>query len=335
LVAIRNTWRASERPSSVHARSPGEWLQRLGHLSRLLEPTGRVLGHHPGDQRRQLGGHLGAQLAERARLQRAMGLEDVPEVPIRVRGMAAQQEIERAAQAVDVGPDVGLLGVDDLFGRDEIGRAEHVACASEMRAEVHRKGRRADRRLARVLLACRLREAEVKDLDHGPVPMARQHQVRRLDVAMDHPLFVRVLQRQRRRMDVDAGVADGYRPLGLDHAAQVQPLHVLHGEYETAAAPERGIGADDVGVPQASDGADLPQKALERAGLLDDSRADDLEDLVARQEAVAREIDDPQCRRRRARGRSHNRGDRPARGMRSRRADGAPEWHGWPRRPFT
>jgi hypothetical protein len=37
-----------------------------------------------------------------------------------------QQIIERTAQAIDVGPDVGTLGFQDLFGRDEVGRTQDL-----------------------------------------------------------------------------------------------------------------------------------------------------------------------------------------------------------------
>ena len=35
-------------------------------------------------------------------------------------------------------------------------------------------------------LAPHLGQAEVEHLDHGPVPLPREHQVARLDIAMDH-----------------------------------------------------------------------------------------------------------------------------------------------------
>ena len=45
-------------------------------------------------------------------------------------------------------------------------------------------------------------------------------------------------------------------------------------------------------MPQSGDGADLPQEAVEHAGLLDDVLADDLEDFVAGHQAVVGEVDD-------------------------------------------
>ena len=45
-------------------------------------------------------------------------------------------------------------------------------------------------------------------------------------------------------------------------------------------------------MPQPGDGADLPQEAVEHAGLLDDVLADDLEDFVAGHQAVVGEVDD-------------------------------------------
>ena len=45
-------------------------------------------------------------------------------------------------------------------------------------------------------------------------------------------------------------------------------------------------------MAQPGDGADLPQEAVEYAGLLDDVLADDLEHLMAGHQAVVREVDD-------------------------------------------
>ena len=45
------------------------------------------------------------------------------------RRAAGEEVIEGAAEAVDVGPDIGSLGVEDLLGGDEVGRAESLALA--------------------------------------------------------------------------------------------------------------------------------------------------------------------------------------------------------------
>ena len=115
------------------------------------------------------------------------------------RRAAGQQVVERAAQAVDVGADVGLLGVDGLLRGDVVGRAEHLALVRQ--AAVDR------------LLAGHLGQAEVEHLDDRPVALAGEHQVARLDVAVDHAVLVGVLQAQRRLVDEVAGVGHRQRAL--------------------------------------------------------------------------------------------------------------------------
>ncbi len=63
--------RCPERRSAF----PEERCQRLGHLRRLLEPMGSVLGHHLGHQGRQLRRHLSAHFVEQRRVRRLMSLE--------------------------------------------------------------------------------------------------------------------------------------------------------------------------------------------------------------------------------------------------------------------
>ena len=208
--------------------------KRLGHFAGRLEPPLGLLGHHLGHQGRQLGGDLGPDEVERPGVHRMVGLEDVVERLGRERRAAAQQVVKRAAQAVDVGPDIGRLGVVDLLGRDEVGRAEHLT------------GRGSDRSLPRCVLAvihCQLDDlvleaglgqAEVEDLDDRPVAVAREHEVARLDIAVNHALLVGVLEPQGGLLNVVAGVANRHRPAGLDHPGQVQALDVLHGEDEVS-----------------------------------------------------------------------------------------------------
>ena len=113
------------------------------------------------------------------------------------------------------------------------------------------------------------------------LPLRGEHQVGRLDVAVDHAVLVRVLQAQRRLMDEVAGIGDRQRPLGLDQLGQVEALDVLHGQDEALAEPEGRVGGDDVGVVELGGRADLAEEAVEDAGPLDEVAADDLEDLRA------------------------------------------------------
>ncbi len=87
-------------------------------------------------------------------------------------------------------------------------------------------------------------------------------------------------------------MADGQRPLGLDHLGQVEALDVLHGQDQALAEPAGGIGGDDVGMVQPGRMADLGEEAVHHAGAVDEVAADDLEDFVPCHEAVAGEVDD-------------------------------------------
>ena len=46
--------------------------------------------------------------------------------PVGERRAAGEQEVERGAQAVDVGPDVHGVAVDGLLGGEVVGRAQDV-----------------------------------------------------------------------------------------------------------------------------------------------------------------------------------------------------------------
>ena len=118
-----------------------ERREGLGDLARRLEPAGRVLGHHLGDQGRQLGRHLGADEVQRVGVAGDVGLVDVVERVRLERRAAGQEVIEGAAEAVDVGPDVGALGVEDLFGGDEVGGAEGLPLAGQTAVDLLLAGR--------------------------------------------------------------------------------------------------------------------------------------------------------------------------------------------------
>ena len=92
----------------------------------------------------------------------------------------------------------------------------------------------------------------------------RQHQVVRLDVAVDHPLLVGVLQAQRRLVDELAGVGHRQRAPRLHQLGQVGPLDVLHREDQQVAHLHRRVGSDHVGMVEPGRRADLAEEAVER-----------------------------------------------------------------------
>ena len=112
-----------------------------------------------------------------------------------VHRLAREQVEQRAAQAVDVGPGVGVAGVRRLLGRHVVDRAHHLAAL---------------RQACPRWPACREfssmpGQAHVEDLHRA---LRVQQQVRRLDVAVDHALVVGVLQAPGRLEDVVDGLGD-------------------------------------------------------------------------------------------------------------------------------
>ena len=131
------------------------------------------------------------------------------------RRPAAQEEVQRAAQAIDVCADVGALCIADLLGRDELGRAQHLAGrASASPPAIRDRPETSRLRAEHPLLTPGLGQAEVEYLDDRPAPFVGEHEVARLDVAVHQPGLKSVLQAQRRLMDERAGVGDRHRALG-------------------------------------------------------------------------------------------------------------------------
>jgi hypothetical protein len=91
--------------------------------------------------------------------------------------MTSQQTVQGAAQAVQIGADVGCTRVFCLFGSAIIRRA-HVGAGLR-------------KPFFGFPLADDLGQSEIQDLD---LVFQRQHEVLRLDVAVDHAAVVGVLQ---------------------------------------------------------------------------------------------------------------------------------------------
>ena len=161
-----------------------------------------------------------------------MGEQALHEACPLVRPCPCEQEIEGAAEAVDIGPGVGKAGVKGLFRRHEIDRS-------------HQGARHGDRVTIRRLLAGQSGEAQVENL-HDPSGI--DHQVRGFDITVDD----------------SSVVSDREPPRGLDHRveclrrredaprpheiAQVSPFHELHDQKMGPASVVGVDRADDVGV---------------------------------------------------------------------------------------
>ncbi len=166
--------------------------------------------------------------------------------------------VQGAAQAVDVGADVGVAGVLRLLGGHVVGRAHDHVRAGQPVAALRRQRR----------------EAEVEHLDGA---VAATDQVGGLDVAVDHAALVGVLEPQRRLPDVGACLGHGQRPTLLYQPGQGDSLDVFHYQEVGRAGVFGVVGGDDVRMRQARGGAHLTLEALHRLGAIRIGVADDLE----------------------------------------------------------
>ena len=80
----------------------------------------------------------------------------------------------------------------------------------------------------------------------------------RLDVAVDHLLFVGVLEAHRRLRDVMAGMHHRQRPLALHQLGQVLALDVLHREDEKPSRRRDAVRLDHILMVQPGGRLDLP-----------------------------------------------------------------------------
>ena len=104
-----------------------------------------------------------------------------------------------------------------------------------------------------------------------------QHQVGRLDVAVDHAVLDGVLQAQGGLANDVAGQRHGQRAGLFDHALQRDTRHVFHGQEVGLAVLVEFIDGDDIGVGQPGRGLGFAAKAADHLGVGLPFRADDLE----------------------------------------------------------
>ena len=111
-----------------------------------------------------------------------------------------------------------------------------------------------------------LGQSEIQHLDHASAALLREHEVARLDIAVDHALLMCVLETQRGLMDVIACVCDRQRSLGPDQLGKVQAVHEFHRKDNTLAQMAGRVRRDDIGVLQAGRIADFDQEAIPTPG---------------------------------------------------------------------
>ena len=106
-------------------------------------------------------------------------------------------------------------------------------------------------------------------------PLAAEHQVGRLDVAVDELVLMGMLEPQRGLADHLAGRAHAQRlsglPLGLDQALEVDAVHVFHRQEMDAVGLAGVVGTHDVRMLQRADRLHLPLEPGYRLGVRQDT----------------------------------------------------------------
>jgi hypothetical protein len=217
-----------------------------------------------------------------------------------------QQLVERDAERVDVGALIDRRRAHQLLGRHVRYRSERRSRARELRRSFERG------------------EPEVEQHDAA---LHREHDVRGLDVAVQHAGGVRMLECLRdlehdpeahlhpacvrgshRRQQlaghtaggalcdhaIEVGTGETLGGLAVDRRQDVgerASLDVLHREVGDALLLADGVHGDDPGMLQARHGLDLAAKALVRARKVQLLGSDQLEGHRAIERLLAREVD--------------------------------------------
>ncbi len=247
-------------------------LEQVGHLAGGLEPVGRILGVQPLDDLGEPLGGLRVQLADRRGVAVADAADDLDGRLAAERRAAGRHRVEHAPQAEQVRAAVERLAPGLLRG--------HVR---------RRAGQGAVLRHPRVVDGAR--QAEIGDLH--PCQLVLEHDVRRLDVAVDQPLRV---GRGQARGDLHP---DAQQLLQLERAELVDPLlerdpgDELHDQEGPAAPLADGMDRDDVRVADRRGRLRLAGEPPTRGRVGRPLRGQHLDRHVSVQRRVLTLVDDP------------------------------------------
>jgi len=234
----------AQRGGAPDLALPEVVAQRLAEVARAVEAVHRVLRQAAQADRLQLGVDLGPQLANRPRALLEGRNDHLVQPAPRARRAPGEREVEHATQAVDVGgrADLGALA-PGLLGREEARRAEEGAAARQPLHFVQLEG-----------------QAEVGE---ERAPLAVEEHVVGLDVAVQDPLVVGVLEGLAQPQHHRRGLLLGERPGGPHALAEGVPLDVVHDEERGSVGLDPGVAhAHDRGVVEPTQGADLALHAL-------------------------------------------------------------------------
>ena len=153
---------------------------------------------------------------------------------------------EHRAERVEVGAAIEIRVPDGLFGAHVGGRADHEPGLRVARTAVEALG-----------------DAEVHQQRSPRTGV--EHDVVGLDVAVDEPGFVRVLQRGKDSERQRHGARDGHRPLALEHRGERFAVHEGHRVVHEALSLADKMDGQDVGMVERGNRASLLAEPRQRA----------------------------------------------------------------------
>ena len=125
-------------------------------------------------------------------------------------------------------------------------------------------------------------------VEHPDGPGVVEHEVARLDVAVDDPLGMRGLQPAGRLDQAVDRLVDRHRPALADDAVEVASLDVFHDQEMDAAVLVGVLRGDEVGVLEPAGGLDLAAEPHHAPAVARERRREDLQGADPPQPAMPR-----------------------------------------------
>ena len=201
---------------------------------------------------------------------------------------AREQEVERAPEAVEVGPVIDRAGVLRLLGGHVVGRADHRPASRQ----VVPPGRHSSKPIERISPMSRI-FTTAGSVACGRCRSPATTMLDGLDVAVDEPRLVRVVKPQGGLADVLARLREFERPVLLDQPRQIDAVHELHRQVVPPVDLAGVEDLDDVGVLEREGRLDLALVSLADDRIGEQDRPDDLERHEAAHRPSPRPIDLP------------------------------------------
>ena len=228
----------------------GVLLERLDgfeHFGRALVAVGRVLLHRLLGDLAQAFRHVRRHLGQRLRLFGDLHDGDGHRAAAVKRQAAGQHFVQHDADRVDVGARVGAVALG-LLGADIMHRADGLVADG---------------------LALRAGEAGDAEIHHLDGTVGLQHDVLRLDVAVDDPLGMGVVQRAEHLRGEMHDLFPGQRAAALlEVFFQRDAVDILHHDILQLVGDRNVVDLDDIGMVEDRDGLGFFLEHLDRNGVV-------------------------------------------------------------------